>query len=266
MVGLSGKLSRHFGPPLVRGAGTAPPRWGGETLLQLAPSPSHPLWTDPTSLPRSQPSLSSYLCRIKRKNSSCSACGHPLQDQTHLFLDCLASEPLQRAIFDTTYSIFDLWSNLGAWPDCGSPWSFSTPPSLGRGQVASPPPPPHILPHDWGATRWSDLSGNSTHVEGLPHHDRTTGRWCRKIEKIVWRPVCASQETHAPRKILRSLGFPKLTETSFIEGDSHSGPGRPTWGCCWLSTTNHVQCGRMNWLCPIPFECWRRTQVFTRPA
>jgi len=32
--------------------------------------------------------LSSYLCRIKRKeNSSCSACGHPLQDLTHLLLD-----------------------------------------------------------------------------------------------------------------------------------------------------------------------------------
>jgi len=52
--------------------------------------------------------LSSYLCRIKRKENSCSACGHPLRGLTHL-LDCPASEPLRHAIFDTT-SIFDLWS------------------------------------------------------------------------------------------------------------------------------------------------------------
>jgi len=53
--------------------------------------------------------LSSYLCRIKWKNSSCSACGHPLQDATHLLLNCSASEPLRHTIFGTT-SIFDLWS------------------------------------------------------------------------------------------------------------------------------------------------------------
>jgi len=53
--------------------------------------------------------LSSYICTIKRKeNSSCSACGHPLQGLTHLLLDCPASEPLRRAIFGTTSSIFDL--------------------------------------------------------------------------------------------------------------------------------------------------------------
>jgi len=39
--------------------------------------------------------LSSYLCKIKRKeNSSCSACGHSLQDLTYLLLDCPASEPV----------------------------------------------------------------------------------------------------------------------------------------------------------------------------
>jgi len=54
--------------------------------------------------------LSSYLCRIKRKeNSSYSTCGHPLQDLTHL-LDCPATEPLWYAIFGTTSSIFDLLS------------------------------------------------------------------------------------------------------------------------------------------------------------
>jgi len=35
--------------------------------------------------------------------------GH-LQDLTHLLLDCPATEPLCRAIFGTTTSIFDLWS------------------------------------------------------------------------------------------------------------------------------------------------------------
>jgi len=55
------------------------------------------------------PLLFSYLCRIKRKkNSSYTPCGHTLQDQTHLLLDCHAT--LRRAIFDTTSSIFDLWS------------------------------------------------------------------------------------------------------------------------------------------------------------
>jgi len=44
------------------------------------------------------------------KNSSCSACGHPLQDLTHLLFDCPASELLRRAIFGNTSSIFDLWS------------------------------------------------------------------------------------------------------------------------------------------------------------
>jgi len=79
--------------------------------------------------------LSSYLCRIKRKeNSSCSVCGHHLQDLTRLLFDCSVSEPLRRAIFGTTSSIF------GHAPTVGSPWSSSTLPSLGRGRVAPPPP------------------------------------------------------------------------------------------------------------------------------
>jgi len=53
--------------------------------------------------------LSSYLYRVKRKeNSSYSAYGHPLQDLSHLFLNCPASEPLRRAIFGTTSFIIDL--------------------------------------------------------------------------------------------------------------------------------------------------------------
>jgi len=69
------------------------------------PFPACPMWTVPTSLPRSRPS---YLCRIKRKeNSSCSACGHHLQGLTHLLLDFSAFEPRRRAIFGTS-SILDL--------------------------------------------------------------------------------------------------------------------------------------------------------------
>jgi len=88
--------------------------------------------------------LSSYLCRIKRKeNSSCIACGHPLQDMTHLLLDflhlSLSSAPSLALLLPSLTSGLD----LGVWPDCwlGSSWSSSTPPSLGRGRVASPPPP-----------------------------------------------------------------------------------------------------------------------------
>jgi len=44
-------------------------------------------------------------------------CSHQLQDLTHL-LNCPASEPLRRGSFDTTFSIFDLCPDLGAWHDC----------------------------------------------------------------------------------------------------------------------------------------------------
>jgi len=108
--------------------------------------------------------LSSYLCRIKRKeNSSCSACRHHLQDLTHFFLSCPASEPLRRAIFGTTSSIFDLWSR---------PWGVARllglrgvpprPPSFGRGRVAPPPcfnsvfaSDLHLKSHKWW---WADLA------------------------------------------------------------------------------------------------------------
>ena len=67
--------------------------------------------------------LSSYLHRISRKeNSTCSAFGHPLQDLTHLLLDCPASEPLHKSILGYTLSILDLRSRpwgvaqmLGLW-------------------------------------------------------------------------------------------------------------------------------------------------------
>jgi len=59
-----------------------------------------------TLLQRSQPFFV-LLCRIiRKKNLSCSACDHQLQDLTHL--NYPASEPLRRAIFGTYSSIFDL--------------------------------------------------------------------------------------------------------------------------------------------------------------
>jgi len=83
--------------------------------------------------------LSSYLCRIKRKNNSCSVCGHHLQDQTHLL--CLASELLRYAIFGTTSSIFDLWSiPWGMARLLGIRGVLSLSQSLERGRVAPPPP------------------------------------------------------------------------------------------------------------------------------
>jgi len=57
----------------------------------------------------------------------------------HLLLDCPASEPVRRAIFNPTFSFFDLWPRPWRAPDR---W-VSAFPSLGNGQVASRPPPIH---------------------------------------------------------------------------------------------------------------------------
>ena len=74
--------------------------------------------------------LSLYLHRISRKkNSACSACGHPLQDLNHLLLDCHASEPLSKSIFGSSLSILDLWSR---------PWGVAR--LLG---IRGVPPRPH---------------------------------------------------------------------------------------------------------------------------
>jgi len=105
--------------------------------IDFLPSPSRPLWNVSTSLPRPQPSLvllpmqeeyllaapADIICRILLN--------------IHLLLDYPASDALRRAIFGTTPSIFDLWSQtLGLGLTIGPPWSFSAPPSLGRGRVA----------------------------------------------------------------------------------------------------------------------------------
>jgi len=100
------------------------------------------LWTFSPSLPASQPPFTLLylnLCKMKHKaNVSCSACGHYPQDLSHILLDCPASEPLCSVIFGTISSILDLWSRPWSvqWSLVWPPWSFSTPPSPGRGRIA----------------------------------------------------------------------------------------------------------------------------------
>ena len=55
--------------------------------------------------------LGSYLTRIGRiKNPSCSICGHPSQDISHLILHCPATDSLCRSLFGDSLSLYDLWS------------------------------------------------------------------------------------------------------------------------------------------------------------
>ena len=55
--------------------------------------------------------LGSYLSRIGRiENPSCSACGHPSQDISHLILHCPATDSLRRSLFGDSLSLTDLWS------------------------------------------------------------------------------------------------------------------------------------------------------------
>ena len=88
--------------------------------------------------------LSSYLHRISRKkNSACSACGHPLEDLIHLLLDCPASEPLRKSIFSSSLSILDLWSRpWGVVRLLGLRGVPPRPQSLRTGRIVPPPQPP----------------------------------------------------------------------------------------------------------------------------
>ena len=61
--------------------------------------------------------LSSYLCRIGRiENPSCSACGHPFQNTSHLILHCPATNSLRRSLFGIFLSFYDL---------CPRPWGVA---------------------------------------------------------------------------------------------------------------------------------------------
>ena len=54
-----------------------------------------------------------YFSRIGRiENSSCSAYGHPSQDNSHLILHCPATVSLRRSFFDNFLSLYDVWSRL----------------------------------------------------------------------------------------------------------------------------------------------------------
>ena len=80
--------------------------------------------------------LGSYLTRIGRiENPSCSACGHPSQDTSHLILHCPATDSLRRSLFGDSVSVRPLVQTLGSCPASGAPWSSAMPPSLGRGRV-----------------------------------------------------------------------------------------------------------------------------------
>ena len=54
---------------------------------------------------------SSYLFRIGRnENPSCSACGHPSQDTSHLILHCPTTDSLRRLLLGDSLSLYNLWS------------------------------------------------------------------------------------------------------------------------------------------------------------
>ena len=53
--------------------------------------------------------LGSYLSRIGRiENPSCSACGHPTQDISHLILHCPATDSWRCSLFGDSLSLYDL--------------------------------------------------------------------------------------------------------------------------------------------------------------
>jgi len=62
--------------------------------------------------------LTSYLCRLKRKNnSSCSACRHPLQNLT-IFSWIVPHLSLSGASSLALLPFLTSGPDLGAWPDC----------------------------------------------------------------------------------------------------------------------------------------------------
>ena len=71
--------------------------------------------------------LGSYVSRIGRiENPSCSACGHPSQDISHLILHCPATDFLRRSLFGDSLSLYDLWSR--PWGVARRLWPHGLPP------------------------------------------------------------------------------------------------------------------------------------------
>ena len=82
--------------------------------------------------------ISSYLSRIGRIVShSCSACGHPSQDTSHLILHCPATDSMHRLLFGDFLSQRSLVQALRSCPASGAPWSSAMPLFLGRGRVTT---------------------------------------------------------------------------------------------------------------------------------
>ena len=54
--------------------------------------------------------LSSYLSRISRIDSPCSAFGHSSLDTSHVILHCPATYSLRRSLFGDSLSLYHLWS------------------------------------------------------------------------------------------------------------------------------------------------------------
>ena len=82
--------------------------------------------------------LSSYLFRIVRiENPSCSTCGNPYEDTSHLILHCPATDSLRRSLCGDSVSLRPLVQTLGSCPASGAPWSSAMPPFLGRGPVTT---------------------------------------------------------------------------------------------------------------------------------
>ena len=78
--------------------------------------------------------LGSYLSRIGRiENPSCSACGHPFRNTSHLILHCSVTDSLRRLLFGNSLSLYDLW--FRPWRVSRLLWLHGLPPSLGRGRV-----------------------------------------------------------------------------------------------------------------------------------
>jgi len=120
-----------------QGGGSSDERLVANTQLPLLPDP---LWTVPTSLPRSQPSLvllpmhdkTEWEFFLQRLRTSIGSSSSP----PGLFP--IWASPA-RHLWHYFFYLWPLVQPLGRGLIIGSSWSSSTPTSLGRGRVAPPP-------------------------------------------------------------------------------------------------------------------------------
>jgi len=117
------------------------------------PSPSHPLWIVPTSLPRSQPSLVLLSMQDKTEEIFFQRLRTPSagSNSPPPGLPCIWAFPARHV-----WHYFHFWplvQTLGRGPTVGSPLSSSTLLSLGRGRVAPPP-----RPEDWKKLAMREVS------------------------------------------------------------------------------------------------------------